>query len=101
MIGARGFEDLTAMPEEMAATYLTPLAGTRDLRAVDGRLAQLQTPTAMIWSTDDPFFAVKWAYWLRDTIPGARAVTEVPGGKLFFPDERAGERAAALTKVTT
>jgi hypothetical protein len=39
---------------------------------------------------------VKWAYWLRDTIPGTRQVIEVPGGRLFFPEEQAVLVAQAL-----
>ena len=37
-----------------------------------------------------------WADWLVDLIPGATGVVEIPGGRLFFPDERAGELVAAL-----
>ena len=42
----------------------------------------------LTFGTGDAFFDVKWAYWLRDTIPGVTEVVEVPGAKLFFPDER-------------
>jgi len=41
---------------------------------------------------------LKWAYWLRDTIPGATGVAEIDGARLFFPDERAGELTAALRR---
>ena len=34
------------------------------------------------------FFDKQWAYWLKDTIPGATEVIEVPDAKLFFPEER-------------
>ena len=44
------------------------------------------------------FFRRKWAYWLRDTIPGATEVVEIDGGRLFFPDERAAELTAALRR---
>jgi hypothetical protein len=30
----------------------------------------------------------KWAYWLKDTIPGAKRVIEVPDARLFFPEDR-------------
>jgi hypothetical protein len=40
----------------------------------------------------------KWAYWLRGTIPGTAEVTEIPGARLFFPDERATELTAALRR---
>jgi pimeloyl-ACP methyl ester carboxylesterase len=41
-----------------------------------------------VWGLDDIFFDKKWAYWLKDTIPGARRVIEVPDGRLFFPEDR-------------
>ena len=44
----------------------------------------------------DIFFRRKWAYWLRDAIPGATGVVEIDKGRLFFPDERAAELTAAL-----
>ena len=31
---------------------------------------------------------MKWAYWLKDTIPGAKRVIEIPNGRLFFPEDR-------------
>ncbi len=39
---------------------------------------------------------VKWAYWLRDTIPGCRKVIELEGTRLFFPEGRPEELAQAL-----
>ena len=50
------------------------------------------------FGTGDMFFRTKWAYWLRDTIPGASEVVEIDGGRLFFPDERAAELTAALRR---
>jgi pimeloyl-ACP methyl ester carboxylesterase len=109
-----GFEDVTRLPEAVVEAYLTPLYGTaangrqfqrlirslhaRDLLAVEDRLKRLTVPTLIVWGTGDRFFATKWAYWLRDTIPGARTVIELPGARLFFPDERADELAAAITR---
>jgi pimeloyl-ACP methyl ester carboxylesterase len=62
-----------------------------DLLAVEPQLKQLEVPTLIIWGTADVFFEPSWAYWLRDTIPGADEVVEIEGGKLFFPYERADE----------
>ena len=59
-----------------------------DLSRVTPKLRELQAPTLVIWGTGDVFFDVQWAYWLKDTIPGATEVIEVPGAKLFFPEER-------------
>jgi pimeloyl-ACP methyl ester carboxylesterase len=69
-----------------------------DLRAVEPQLRALQVPTLVVWGTGDPMFDVSWAYWLRDTIPGVTNVVTVEGGKLFFPEERPEELAAALTE---
>jgi pimeloyl-ACP methyl ester carboxylesterase len=42
------------------------------------------------------FFDVKWAHWLRDTIPGTRKVIELDGARLFFPEERPDALAEVL-----
>jgi len=57
----------------------------RDLLAAEPALRRLQVPTLIVWGTRDRFFHRKWAYWLRDTIPGATEVIEIDGGRLFFP----------------
>ena len=108
-----GFEDVTSLPESVVVAYLRPLCGTaqnarqfqrlvrslhaRDLMAIEDRLGRLAVPTLIVWGTGDRFFSTEWAYWLRDTIPGADTVIELPGARLFFPDERADELAAAIT----
>ena len=108
------YQDITSLPEDIARAWLEPLAGTgesarqfqrlmtslhaRDLLAVEPALARLQVPTLIVWGTGDRTFRLKWAYWLRDTIPGATEVVEIDGGRLFFPDERAGELTAALRR---
>jgi pimeloyl-ACP methyl ester carboxylesterase len=111
-----GFGSAYARPEALApetvAAYLGPLVASpeavRDLErflatfdcaqtvAVYDRLRRLDVPTLIMWGTDDAFFDVRWAYWLRDTIPGSRRVIEVPGGRLFFPEEEPDLVADAL-----
>jgi pimeloyl-ACP methyl ester carboxylesterase len=109
-----GYEDLANLPEEVSRAWLAPMFGTRaaarqnqrilpslrarDLLAIEPALRRLQVPTLIVWGTGDRFFSTKWAYWLRDTIPGATEVVELDGARLFFPDERAGELAAALRR---
>ena len=108
------YQDIANLPEEIARVWLEAQAGTaeaarqsqrlltslhaRDLLAVEPALARLQVPTLIVWGTSDMFFRRKWAYWLRDTIPGATEVVEIDGGRLFFPDERAAELTAALRR---
>jgi pimeloyl-ACP methyl ester carboxylesterase len=63
-----------------------------DLAAVSGALRTLQVPTLIVWGTEkENNFDIKWAYQLREMIPGARDVVEVDGAKLLFPEERPGD----------
>jgi pimeloyl-ACP methyl ester carboxylesterase len=109
-----GYQDIANLPVDIARSWLEPLFGTaesarqndrilpslhaRDLLAIEPALARLQVPTLIVWGTGDKFFPRKWAYWLRDTIPGATEVVEIDGARLFFPDERATELTAALRR---
>jgi pimeloyl-ACP methyl ester carboxylesterase len=70
----------------------------KDMVAIEPQLTVLSVPTLVVWGTGDAFFDVSWAYWLRDTIPGVREVVEIEGGRLFFPDERAGELVPHLRR---
>jgi pimeloyl-ACP methyl ester carboxylesterase len=107
-----GYQDVTRLPLDVARAMLDPVLGTperarqfqrlmvslrrRDLLAAEPALRRLQVPTVIVWGTADRFFDRRWAYWLRDTIPGATEVVELDGARLFFPDERAPELTAAL-----
>ena len=108
------YQDAANMPEDVVHAWVEAQIGTpeaarrsqrlltslhaRDLLAAEPALARLDVPTLIVWGTNDLFFRRKWAYWLRDTIPGATEVVEVEGGRLFFPDERATELTAALRR---
>jgi pimeloyl-ACP methyl ester carboxylesterase len=108
------YQDVTNLPEDIARAWLEPLSTSpesarqvqraltsmhaRDLLAIEPGLARLQVPTLIVWGTGDKAFHRKWAYWLRDTIPGATDVIELDGARLFFPDERATELTAALRR---
>jgi pimeloyl-ACP methyl ester carboxylesterase len=109
-----GYQDVTRLPEDIVRAWLEPTLGTaeaarqfqrlivsqhaRDLLAAEPALARLHVPTLIVWGTGDRIFRRKWAYWLRDTIPGATEVVEIDGARLFFPDERATELTAALRR---
>jgi pimeloyl-ACP methyl ester carboxylesterase len=109
-----GYQDIENLPEDLARFWLESQFATpelarqnqrimtslraRDLLAIEPALARLQVPTLIVWGTGDTFFRRKWAYWLRDTIPGATEVVELAGARLFFPDERAAELTAALQR---
>jgi pimeloyl-ACP methyl ester carboxylesterase len=107
--GALGpaYERPETVTDEDIETYLRPLVRseqrTRDLqrfvvafdnkhtRVIEPQLRELQSPTLIVWGTDDVYFPVKWAHWLAETIPGAKPPVELEGARIFFPEERAVE----------
>ncbi len=98
------FESCSHLTAELVRAYLAPQFKTAERRAqfdryvaalntkytlaIGDKLRALMVPTQMVWGTADIFFPLKWAYWLNDTIPGARRVVEAEGGKLFYAEER-------------
>jgi len=111
---AAGYEHPGQVPVEVRRAYLSSVGGTperardferliaaldpADLEAVSGALRALEVPTLLVWGTGDAAFGLKWAYHLRDLIPGAREVVEVDGAKLFFPEERPGDLVPHLAR---
>jgi pimeloyl-ACP methyl ester carboxylesterase len=111
---AVGYEHPEQVPAEVWDAYLTGVGGTperardfqrllaaldpADLDAVSEPLRALEAPTLLVWGTGDAAFGVKWAYYLRDLIPGAREVIEVDGARVFFPEERPGDLAPHLSR---
>jgi len=109
---APGYENPEKLGAETFAASLAPLLSSkqrtsdlmrflaamdcRDTVAVEPKLRELRAPTQVVWGTADGFFDVKWAYWLKETIPGCRRVVELEGAKLFFPEERPQELADAI-----
>ena len=102
------------VPDDAWRDYLTGAGGTlerareserllasldaADIEAVGGQLRALKAPTLLVWGTGDTNFAVKWAYHLRDLIPGAREVIEIDGAKIFFPEERPADLVPHLRR---
>jgi len=108
----RSFSDPNVLTDEIIRLYLQPLLSSprriaaferywlgfdnAQTVAIHESLKRLKVPTLIVWGLADIFFDVKWAYWLRDTIPGADRVIEVPDGRLFFPEDRAASLAEPL-----
>src|SRR6185369_13674626 len=85
-------EPVLATPERRAALHRYWLGfdvgQNAQTVAIEPRLKQLHVPTLIVWALDDVFFSVKWAHWLRDTIPGVVDLIKVPDAKLFFAEDR-------------
>ena len=110
-----GFEHPESVSEEVWRSFVKVLGDTTErakdfermiaaivpseMDGVTEALRTLDAPALLVWGTGDPTFGVKWAYQLRDALPGAREVIEVDGAKLFFPDERPGDLSPHLRKL--
>jgi pimeloyl-ACP methyl ester carboxylesterase len=108
----RSYADTSVLTDEVIRLYLQPLLSSQQrieafqrywlgfdnthTVAIHSALKALQVPTLIVWGLKDIFFDKKWAYWLKDTIPGARRVVEVEDGRLFFPEDRPDALAAPL-----
>jgi pimeloyl-ACP methyl ester carboxylesterase len=114
LVFGSGYEDVTHLDLELLRSFLDPVLGTPerarqferfilslrpdDLLAAEPQLARLTVPTLIVWATQDVFFDLSWAYWLKSLIPGAGEVIEIDGGRLFFPEERPADLIDALQK---
>ena len=103
----RSYADPGVLTDEVIRLYLQPLLSSphridafqrywlgfdhAHTTAIHGALKTLQVPTLIVWGLKDIFFELKWAYWLKDTIPGARRVVQVEDARLFFPEDRPDE----------
>ncbi len=110
----RSYCDPDVLSDEIIRLYLQPLLSSPQRTgtfqrywlafdnaqtvAIQARLKTLAVPTLIVWGLKDIFFDKKWAYWLKDTIPGARPVIEVPDGRLFFPEDRPDALAAPMLR---
>src|SRR5262245_20563852 len=110
----RSYFDTSILTDDLIRLYLQPLLSSperidafarywlgfdnRQTVAIHSALKQLEVPTLIVWGLKDIFFDRKWAYWLKDTIPGAKDVIEVENGRLFFPEDRPDTLAQPLLK---
>ena len=78
---------LFAKPEAASALerWLVSFDDTSQTREIEPMLRKLTAPTLIVWGTGDPFFPLKWAYWLKGAIPGARQVVELKGRSCSSP----------------
>jgi len=108
----RCYADPGIVTDELIRVYIEPILSNAGRRAafdrywvgfdcaqtvaIEPQLRRLRVPTLIVWGLADFFFDVKWAYWLKETIPGAVRVVEVPDARLFFPEDRPEALAAPL-----
>ncbi len=106
-IGEMVYEDPAMATDETIKINLSPIissqarkdifnryVGMQDhsqLVNIEDSLRRLKMPCLIVWGTEDIFFDVKWAHWLKHAFCGAQDVIEIEGAKLFFPEERPSE----------
>jgi pimeloyl-ACP methyl ester carboxylesterase len=100
----RSYADPSVLTDEIIRLYLPPLLSSqkrieafqrywlgfdnKHTVAIYPKLKELSVPALIVWGLKDIFFDKKWAYWLKETIPGATRVIEVPDARLFVPEDR-------------
>lgn len=113
----KGFEDTSNLTEELIAELIEPgfsaPEGQRsferfilsiddtELARIEPQLRTLDVPALLIWGTEDVYFGLPWAYWLRDVLVGCQRLVELPGGRLFVQLERTSEVADAIAEHWT
>ncbi|MGW5721738.1 alpha/beta fold hydrolase [Amycolatopsis sp. NPDC003865] len=109
-----GYEHPERLAAEVVEAFVRPVGGTleaarqferlltsvrgEELDEIEPLLKELRVPTLLVWGTGDPNFGLEWAYRFRDAVPSVTEVVEVPGAKLFFPDERPGDLVPHLRR---
>jgi pimeloyl-ACP methyl ester carboxylesterase len=109
---ARAWADPGFLTAEVLGVYLAPIVASAERKdafnrywiafdpaqtiAIEQKLRAVAAPTLIVWALDDIFFDVKWARWLRSTLPNVVRLVEVPGAKLFFPEDRPDALAEPL-----
>ncbi|MGH2586503.1 MAG: alpha/beta fold hydrolase [Dehalococcoidia bacterium] len=111
------YADPSALTDEAIRVYLEPLVSSQERAAtmhrywtsfdvqqtvaVEPLLRRLTVPTQIVWATEDIFFDIESARWLRDTIPGVVRLIEVSDAKLFFPEDQPEALVAPLRELWT
>lgn len=109
-----GYENASAVPDDVVADYFNPVFGSPAATAamerfltscsddvladIHDQLAACHVPTLIVWGTGDLLFSPRWSRWLRDLIPGVSKIVEIDHGRLYFVDERADELVDAMRK---
>ena len=89
--------DRHARARRVSSSGCSTSLDARDLLRVEPALAQLDVPTLVVWGTADEFFDLL-GLLAPGHDPRRPDVVEIPGAKLFFPDERADELAPLLSR---
>jgi pimeloyl-ACP methyl ester carboxylesterase len=113
-LGALVYENAETFSAESVQVYLSPIVASDErirqfqqlcdwkrnrpaIVEVAPKLKQSRVPAQVVWGDADPVFDVAASVdWLRSNLGGLGKVTMVPGGKLFFPEERPALLSALL-----
>ncbi|WP_109354737.1 alpha/beta fold hydrolase [Sphingorhabdus sp. EL138] len=108
----RGFQNPENLKQEDIAELLEPCFGSEngrkqferfilslsedELAKYEPQLKELKTPSLLVWGTEDSYFGLPWAFWLRDTLGGSVTLVEIERGGLFIQMERTHEVSEAI-----
>lgn len=103
-IGGQCYADPAHPTDEAIDAYFTPLLASQrrktlvhaylialepnPLAGVEAALRRNETPVRIVWGMADTFFSSQGPAYLHRTFGNSRGVRELPGSKLFWPEER-------------
>jgi pimeloyl-ACP methyl ester carboxylesterase len=113
---AVAYEHPERLPDEVIRAYFESMSGNaervaqaigylrattnKETIAIADQLRALHRPVQVLWGTADTFFPLTWAHWLRDNLPQVE-VSEVEGGRVFWPEEHPAVLNRALRAFWT
>lgn len=113
--GAAVYAEPQRLADETIDYYVTPLVASplrraqyhafhlalepNPLAGIEAALRGCQAPVRIVWGAADDIFAPADADYLDRTFPRSRGIRRVPGGKLFFPEERPDVIAAEAMRL--
>lgn len=103
-IGGQCYADPAHPTDEAIDAYFTPLLASQrrktlvhaylialepnPLAGVEAALRRNETPVRIVWGMADTIFSSQGPAYLHRTFGNSRGVRELPGSKLFWPEER-------------
>lgn len=102
-LGGQTYTHPNRLTDETIDYYLSPLVSSPERKAllhayalgldpnplagIEAALKKTTVPTRILWGTGDDIFSAASPGYLDRTLGNSRGVRQIPGGKLFWPEE--------------
>ena len=94
------FKPVLSSPERKALVHAYAVALEHNpLAGIEAKLRQSPVPTRIVWGTSDTIFSPKSPGYLAGVFGNSKGVRELPGRKLFWPEELPAVVAAEARRL--